>query len=715
MRNVVSWNLLAVEARCGMLEREEMWDERGEKQDTTAVEVENEIRRLIQKYAGGRIPILVDKEEPGNGLVNGELLRIYQRGFSGKNLIPLGILFAKNASPDVVDRWAKGSASYDLNQWAKSGWINVCGTIRNCPTGDEACENCDRFRAKQAAERRDAIAYMCVHGMVGFAMPIFVEDQVVAVILTGQRVPKEGTRWNKDFADSRGLFSLGDLSGGEVEAWQVTLGRFAETESEYGLRPGVLLDELRKDMERDIHVSVSPEDVEEIRATLHMAGHQLSNLVNATYTLEKSKAVAALRSLVARSVAQVRVKDIGDVSGTVSSVSKRLSRAAQKICQYFGVDYVIVLNVRDSGNPMFRVLLSSAPSRLPWEVGAWVDVGNEAPLPLLDSVKTLPPFGDSDLWPRRELPFFTWMALWLKGEEASQCVAARLDHSGLPPCVLLAGREGGLRVEDFRRQDREDFQSVVGDIGMVMNVLLFIDELHAAGEAQELFLEDVAHDIRNPVQNLLVKTERLKLGLAPDSELRRQVSKVGAQIRRIDRLSQRVWLLEQLRRKRLKIDDRAYIRVYQVIKEAVSMVRDVAEEKRIGIVVSRDIEGWRALRIDHTFFFHAMLNLVDNAVKYSHEDTEVRIDGKLLHPKCQVSVVNRGVEIKEQYRRRIYRRGFRTPEATMHVREGSGIGLCIVKAFADVYGGEIDFRCTRVPETDHFVTEFRLVMPGSDI
>jgi K+-sensing histidine kinase KdpD len=189
------------------------------------------------------------------------------------------------------------------------------------------------------------------------------------------------------------------------------------------------------------------------------------------------------------------------------------------------------------------------------------------------------------------------------------------------------------------------------------------------------------------------------------------VNEIGAQVRRISKLSERVWLLELIRKEGLELDKAGYVGVYEVVMEAIAMVKSMAEEKGVKIEVDPDLKKWRAIQVDRKFFLQAMLNLVDNAVKYSHEGMKVRIDGKIDWPKCKISVINRGVELKDNYKDSIYKRGFRTPEAKMHIKDGCGIGLCIVKSFADIYG-DISSKCTPVYGTYDFVTEFQLSIEG---
>ena len=685
-------------------------DEKAKERAMPSSEFPNEILQLIEKYAGGRIPVLVHANDPKLGLVNGELLKIYEKGFVGKNMASLGIVLARSDCRDKQMKWDVEHADYSVNLWSKDDWTRVCTTIRDRNDGEKACQDCDRERAKQAEEVGGVISYMCVHGMIDFAMPISVDGETVAVIFTGQRVPKKGSMWNKEFVEKHGVFFSKNSGGAGVDAWQVTLERFKDAEGKYGIKTGILLSKLNEDIAANPDIEVTSEEVKSIQEELKKAGKQLSELAESKYTLEKSRAVGSLRSTVAKCIAHQDV-DIKDVSKTLSSVVIRLSEAADLICKYFRLEYLIVVNVKDESSA-FRLLLKSAPSDAPWKIGEWVEGEDERSLlALSDALKGLPKFGDADLSPFRKLPLFGWVTSWLRGKQGNRCIAARLDHSGLPPCVLLGGKLTGLQLRDFRQRDTDDLRQLVEDIGMVINVLLFIDRLHSAGEAQELFLEDVAHDIRNPIQNLLFMLERLKFGVAGSKELMRQVERVSSQVRRIHQLGQRVWTLEQIRRGRLKLQD-DWVKVHQVISEAVLTVRDMAEEKQVTIDVAREMEEWRAIKIDRNFFFQAMLNLIDNAVKYSHNNTEVRIEGKMSYPECEISVGNRGIEIKEQYRDKIGKRGFRTPEAEMHIRQGSGIGLCIVNAFAEKYKGGLKYECNQITGRD-FLTIFRLTVSGA--
>jgi len=78
-----------------------------------------------------------------------------------------------------------------------------------------------------------------------------------------------------------------------------------------------------------------------------------------------------------------------------------------------------------------------------------------------------------------------------------------------------------------------------------------------------------------------------------------------------------------------------------------------------------------------------------------------------------LSFVNRGIPIHEEDRERIFERYWRSASAKMHVQQGTGIGLALVKAFADRYGG-IEVRSDPIQGTQDYVTEFKLLIRGKE-
>jgi len=84
-------------------------------------------------------------------------------------------------------------------------------------------------------------------------------------------------------------------------------------------------------------------------------------------------------------------------------------------------------------------------------------------------------------------------------------------------------------------------------------------------------------------------------------------------------------------------------------------------------------------------------NVIENAVKYSDDNTQILIEGTHAErtDTVTVKIANRGIEIREDYLASIFDRGVRTPEAQSKYPAGTGFGLYIAKKIAEIHEGSI--------------------------
>jgi hypothetical protein len=308
---------------------------------------------LLEKYAGGRIPPLVPP--PGkpldSGLLNGELVKIYQRGFATVHSLPLGILAADQLREAGPQKW--DAANYGLNEFSRSAWVTACGVIRHDQEGERECEACDRRFASQAEQANRVVAYLCDHGMIDFAVPVIVSGAVIAVLLAGQRKPRPGTRWNPEFVHGGGLFR--ELAPGEEgeDAWPVARTRLERTERRLNIPGGSLLNLLEQNTVRH-ELEVGPDDVQRIMDDLETAGKQLSELATTTFQSHKARIVAWIRSGIAESL-----KNLTGNGHRPESFWQEIEASLCVSSRYFGADYGAVLWIQTEPQPRLRVLASA--------------------------------------------------------------------------------------------------------------------------------------------------------------------------------------------------------------------------------------------------------------------------------------------------------------------------------------------------------------------
>jgi signal transduction histidine kinase len=242
---------------------------------------------------------------------------------------------------------------------------------------------------------------------------------------------------------------------------------------------------------------------------------------------------------------------------------------------------------------------------------------------------------------------------------------------------------------------------------MVLQSALLVDQLKDLIRKRDLFLEDVAHDIRAPIQNMIFQSALLKRGAVPERDYPRWAGKIATQARRLHMVSKRVWAMAALDKGTALKESPQKVSVSEIVHEHRASLEAVAAARNVEIWVDPVLSDWAPIMVHKELFSQTVLNLLDNGVKYSSRHTQVRIDGKWSRERVRLSFVSRGIPVPEDEKEHIFERYYRTSLARSIVPAGTGIGLYIAKKFADHYGG-IEVYSEPVQGTDDYVTEFRL-------
>lgn len=227
--------------------------------------------------------------------------------------------------------------------------------------------------------------------------------------------------------------------------------------------------------------------------------------------------------------------------------------------------------------------------------------------------------------------------------------------------------------------------------------------------ARDKFIQDLSHEIRQPISNILMISYNAKR-IGTQVRLMQSVNEIVEQLKRLDRLAFKFWVVEQAGSGKL-IWNPSQINVYHKIVEAVDLMRALAAAKHIRIKINELIARWPLLWIDEDLFMHVVLNLIDNAIKYSFRSTEIHIFGTNKPSSVSLTIRNEGIVIDPEERDEIFERGFRTNEAVSMLPSGSGIGLYLVKLFIDHIGGKVNIESKPTHDIYRYKNTFTLEIP----
>jgi signal transduction histidine kinase len=451
---------------------------------------------------------------------------------------------------------------------------------------------------------------------------------------------------------------------------------------------------------------ISPEDVQETQILLAGTAKQLSSLATVTYELEKSKIVGWLRNEVTRSL-----EALGDDPKETIKVWQQLSRGLQEAIDYFGLNYALILSCCDGGSERIKLVCQAGLSESSFPIGGQHSIAPETAARVSSLVCNLEETEAIVLRQYRDLPFLD--RLHRLHRQGKQVLAARIQApTEATPLLMLMGQfKQDVTMDRFLPDDRQALMQIIEGIALVADIVLLIDQLGETAGKQARFLEDVAHDIRTPIHNILLEARAL-VALGPTSQeyTERLAKKLAAQVWRLHVMSQRVWTSVEIDRGSFDLEDVEPVKVYQTLTECRKSLIDLAEKRGIKVTIDKALRNAHDIWVNKALFFQTVLNLVDNAIKYSCDGTEVRIDGRSTPSQITISVVNRGIPIFEEEKEKIFERYYRSKEARKRRPEGTGVGLYIVRKFVDHYG-DIEVNSVPIGGTRDYVTEFKLVIP----
>lgn len=273
------------------------------------------------------------------------------------------------------------------------------------------------------------------------------------------------------------------------------------------------------------------------------------------------------------------------------------------------------------------------------------------------------------LWPMIVLVPLVWIAVLL------------VVRRSLRKLNRLGAQVQGIDVSHFQQLSTAGVPIEIRPF--IDSINLMINRLAQSIESERKFISDAAHELRTPLTALQLQADNLQPLIVAGNqqrflELRSGITRSGGLITQLLRLARADAALQAETLTRVEVPAVVVDAVAEVLPIAMKRGIDIGADKMAGAVV-------HAVEADVGI---AVRNLVGNAIRYTPDGGKVDLNVRVRDDMVWIEVTDTGPGIAEELLPRVFDRFFR---ASTQI-EGSGLGLSIVKAIANKYGGAANIR-----------------------
>lgn len=235
--------------------------------------------------------------------------------------------------------------------------------------------------------------------------------------------------------------------------------------------------------------------------------------------------------------------------------------------------------------------------------------------------------------------------------------------------------------------------TVLSSKGTIFGVVIVLSDITQVKKLENFrhdFIADVSHEIKTPLTAIRGAVETLAEGAIKDSENAPKFMKIIT--KHSDRLNSLVHDILSLSSLELKTGagerDFAKLKVSSIINTACEICQERANNKGVQLKILLRNKVYQ-INGDCQLLEQALINLIDNAIKYSEASGNIEITVEKADDYVMIKVKDHGVGIAAKHLPRLFERFYRVDKARSRKLGGTGLGLAIVKHIAQLHNGSI--------------------------
>lgn len=226
----------------------------------------------------------------------------------------------------------------------------------------------------------------------------------------------------------------------------------------------------------------------------------------------------------------------------------------------------------------------------------------------------------------------------------------------------------------------------IGRLGMSLDYMA--SQLNESDKFQQKFLSNISHDFRSPLTSIKGYLEAIQDGTIPPEMLDKYIGIMLFETERLTKLTSNILTLNELDPKSVRLDISTFD-LNSIIRHTVETFEGTCKKKDIkfNITYANSVQNVKA---DKGRIQQVIYNLIDNAIKFSKENSYIYITVKEKGEKAQISIKDTGCGIAKEDIDKIWDRFYKSDSSRGRDKKGSGLGLSITKEVIQAHGENID-------------------------
>lgn len=278
----------------------------------------------------------------------------------------------------------------------------------------------------------------------------------------------------------------------------------------------------------------------------------------------------------------------------------------------------------------------------------------------------------------------------------------------LAPMMEIINKTKSIEVSNLKeRVPVPESKDELSQLADTINHLLV--RLDVAFDSQERFIQDASHQLKTPLAIMKGELDVFKSGARSEKETGTLVESLSQEIDFLTRLTNNLLILARVESGATNM---SFVknRLDEVVLSQISRLSKFAAMKKVSLQIDFDAfysasEEELSLLCDKDLLGVLVYNLIENAIKYSPENSTVKVIGNVDESKLKVCVEDEGEGIEQEELQNIFNRFHRLQKTSLKT-QGSGLGLAICKVVADSMGAKLYATRNQGPgSTFHFEIE----------